>query len=297
MRRATMYQDRLYLTGDYFAPWHNRGIATITRTDVIERMDVIERNHSPYSARTARKVLSKLFVWAMGKAWVEANPVVGTMQPGTPSSRERVLTDAELVAIWRACFQLPTRPLRSSWRANDDAFGTIVHLLILTAARRSEIGGMRWSELDLNTGTWTLPAERSKNHRAHTIPLPQAALDILYTIPRSEHDSVFGYNGNANGFGSWDKCKMKLEHLLGDNVQAWWLHDLRRTAATGMANIGVPPHVIEQILNHVSGHKSGVAGVYNRATYDQQVKAALERWANHVLALVEGRPGANVIAL
>jgi integrase len=297
MRRATMYQDRLYLNGDYFATFHSRGITNISRTDVIERMDVIERTHTPYAARTARKVLSKLFKFAMGRAWVEVNPVIGTQQPGTPSSRERVLSNDELVTIWRGCELQTPPPGRSSWRANDSAFSSIIRLLILTGARRTEIGGMCWSEIDFAAGTWTLPGERSKNHRAHTLPLPKAALDILKAIPRGEHNSVFGFNGNASGFTSWDKCKIKLGHSLGDAVKPWWLHDLRRTAATGMANIGVAPHIIEQILNHVSGHKGGVAGIYNRATYDQQVKTALERWANHVVALVEGRPGANVVAL
>jgi integrase len=299
-RRSTMYQDKLYLTGDYFGPFHGRGIASITRADVIERMNVIERNHTPFSARTARKVVSKFFVWALGKGMVEINPVVGTPSlEEAISSRERVLSNDELVAIWRACEpQARTdQHQRPSWQANDDAFGYVIRLLILTAARRGEIGGMCWSELDLAAGTWTLPAARSKNHRAHTLPLPQAALDILAAIPRGEHDSVFGFKGSARGFGSWDKHKGRLERRLGDAVQSWWLHDLRRTAATGMADIGVVPHVIEQILNHISGHKRGVAGIYNRSRYDEQVKVALQRWSEHVLALVEGRPGANVVAL
>jgi integrase len=185
-----------------------------------------------------------------------------------------VLTDAELVAIWRAC--------------GEDDFGRIVRLLILTAQRRSEIGGMAWSEIDMDAGTWTLPAARAKNHRAHTLPLPPTALELLAGVPHlALRDQLFGERA-AGGFTRWFEAKGDLDSRLGKAVQPWTLHDLRRTCATRMADIGVQPHIIEQVLNHASGHKRGVAGVYNRSPYAKEVKAALALWAEHVRALVTG---------
>jgi integrase len=176
-----------------------------------------------------------------------------------------------LVAIWKACL--------------EEDFGWIVRLLILTAARRSEVGGMRTSEFDGN-GNWTIPAARSKNARAHTLPLSEAAARIIASVPQmAERDQLFGERA-ARGFVSWEKFKTLLDARCG--VSNWTIHDLRRTAATGMATIGVQPHIIEQILNHQSGHKRGVAGIYNRSSYDREVRAALALWSDHVTALVTG---------
>jgi integrase len=185
-----------------------------------------------------------------------------------------VLTDPELAALWRAC-------------GNDD-FGRIMRLLILTGGRRQEIGGMRWSELDADQGTWTLPAERSKNARAHPLPLPAAAWEIIQTVPRRlSRDHLFGTFARE-GFTRWG-MKVVLDKDLGEAVRPYHLHDVRRTAATRMADIGVAPHIIEQVLNHQSGHKGGVAGIYNRSSYDREVRAALALWADYVLRhLVEG---------
>jgi integrase len=271
---------RLYLTGSYFKPLHAIGIGDITHPDVAARLSAITRSHSSNTAGAARRQIAAMFKWAMEEGWTTVNPVIGTRRPADPRARERVLTDAELAAIWNAC--------------GDDKHGRIVRLLILLGARRQEVGGMRWSELDLDAGTWTLPAERSKNHRAHTIALPAAALDIIKAVPRRGRDQLFGDRADG-GFTSWEYAKRQLDsRLVG--VKPWKLHDLRRTCATGMADIGVEPHHIEAALNHFSGHRRGVAGVYNRSAYERAVKAALTRWAEHVTALVEGRKS-KILAL
>ena len=154
---------------------------------------------------------------------------------------------------------------------------------------------MAWSEFDLKAGTWRLPPERSKNGKAHTIVLPKSALEILASIPRSEErDHLFG--ARDVGFTAWGYAKAELDRRLGDKVRPWKIHDVRRTVATGMANIGIEPHIIEAVLNHYSGHRSGIAGIYNLATYPAQVKAALERWNQHIIAMVKGRKS-NVVAL
>jgi integrase len=145
---------------------------------------------------------------------------------------------------------------------------------------------MRWSELD-DAGIWALPAERSKNKRSHTIALPSAALAIIASVPHTERDHLFGSWGA--GFTSWPWRKQELDRCLGDAVKSWRVHDIRRTVATGLADIGVQPHIIEAVLNHYGGHRAGVAGVYNRSSYAAAMKSALTRWSEHVLALVEGR--------
>jgi integrase len=166
----------------------------------------------------------------------------------------------------------------------------IVRLLILLGSRAGEIGGMRWGELNLDSGTWALPADRSKNHRAHAIVLPAPALDIIRGVPQQiGRDWLFGVRGN--GFAEWSRAKHRLDQRLG--VPAWKVHDIRRSVATHMGDLGFAPHVIEGVLGH---HRQNVATTYNRSRYDREVTAALAAWAAHVLALVEGRES-NVVTL
>jgi integrase len=274
VRPNTYRELKRFLTGPYFQPLHSMALDLITRRNIATRIAKIETESGKPTATNARTALSALYAWALGHGLTELNPVVGTISPERAQSRERVLTDGEIVAIWRGC--------------GEDDFGRIVRLLLLTGARRQEIGGMRWSELDGKSGMWTLPAARTKNHRAHTLPLPAMALDIIASVPRMvERDQLFGERA-ASGFTSWSEAKQVLDVRLGEAVQSWTLHDLRRTAATKMGDIGVQPHIVEQVLNHASGHKRGVAGVYNRSPYEREVRAALARWADHVRALVEG---------
>jgi integrase len=203
----------------------------------------------------------------MGAGLCESNPVIGTYKPKDTARRDRVLSDAELAAVWKSC------------REND--YGKIVRLLILTAARRQEVGGMRWSEIE--NDVWTIPVERSKNGLAHALPLPPPAMQIIERVPQwGGRDWLFGVSGE--GYRHWSASKVELDERSG--VKGWVIHDLRRTTATRMADLKVSPHVIETVLNHISGHRAGVAGIYNRSTYVDEVRAALERWASHVEKLV-----------
>ena len=286
LRPESFRVTKLYLTGPYFKALQVLAVIAVTRSDVAAAIRAIVRNHSTATAAAARRALSAFFAWciAEGELGNGANPVDGSHRPADPTPRDRVLTDAELVEIWKAACQ-------------DDEPGKIIRLLILLGSRRQEVGGMRWSELDLDAGTWTLPAERSKNRRAHTITLPPAALAIINSVPLTSRDHLFGHRA-ADGFATWSNAKADLDRRLGDAVKGWRLHDLRRSAATKMADIGVEPHVVEACLNHYSGHRAGVAGVYNRARYEQATKLALVKWADHVLALAECRaPAENVVSL
>jgi integrase len=285
LRPTSFAMTELYLTGDYYQPLHGRSLGAITPDEVSSCTKAIERKHSKPTAATARRHLSTFFAWTITERLLRSggNPVDGSYLPEDPKPRDRVLTDTELVAVWNAC-------------DGDDDHSKIVRLLILTAARRGEIGGMTWDEVD--GGKWTLPAVRSKNGRKHEMALPPAALDIIHSVPRQAgRDHLFGDRAAA-GFRNWYSGKQALERRLGNSVKKpFVIHDIRRTVATGMANIDVEPHIIEAVLNHYSGHRAGMGGVYNLAKYPGQMKSALSRWANHVAALVEGRDDSNVVAM
>ena len=273
---------KLYLLdGDYFRPLHGMGVNEIAHPDIAARISAITRSHSAHTAAAARRTISAAFRWFMEEGWTTTNPVIGTRKPPQAKPREHVLTDAELAKVWKAC--------------GDDDFGRIVRLLILLGSRRQEIGGMRQSELDLEANTWMLPPERSKNHRGFTVALPPPALAIIKSVPQTSRDHLFGDRASG-GFTSWSRSKRELDRSLTGHVRPFRVHDIRRSVATGMADIGIEPHVIEACLNHYSGHRRGTAGVYNRSNYERAVKAALARWSEHVLALAEGRES-NIVAL
>jgi integrase len=247
LRPRSFAEVKRYLTGSYFRVLHALPVDTVTRKDIAGRLVAITRESSSNTAARSRDLLHAFFVWALQMGYVEHNPVLGTIKPKEAEGRTRVLSDAELGAVWRA--------------ASDDEHGKIVKLLILTAARRQEIGGMHWSELDEARGTWTLPAARAKNNHAHTLPLPPAAWVIINCVLRTtSRDHLFGVRAER-GFSTWASAKADLDKRLGEDVAPFVLHDLRRTVATKMADLGVQPHIIEEILNHRGGHKAGIAGL------------------------------------
>ncbi|GJD94154.1 tyrosine-type recombinase/integrase [Methylobacterium iners] len=258
-------------------PLHGMALQDIDRRTVAARLAEVAAESGGVTANRARAYLSGFFGWAMREGIADANPVIGTGRPIEEKSRDRVLSDQELVAIWQAC--------------RDDAFGRIVKLLILTGQRRLEIGEMVRSEVDLPRALLTLPGERTKNALPHEVPLSGPAMVILSGAPDCGHAHYFGEN--ASPFQGWSKAKANLDTRIraaGAKVAPWRLHDLRRTVATKMSDdLGVLPHVVEAILNHASGHRAGVAGIYNRAHYRAEKRQALDRWADHVEALVSGR--------
>lgn len=283
LRPSSLRISRLYLTGSYFRPLHPLAVGNVTRADVARAIRAIVGKHSAVTAAAARRAFSAFFGWAIAEGLLGngANPVDGAFSPEGPAARDRVLSDAELVTVWRACL--------------DDDFGRVTRLLILLGSRRQEVGGMCWSELDLDTATWTLPAARSKNKRSHTITLPAAAVDIIRSVPLSTRDNLFGDRAEG-GFTHWGG-KQRLDGRLAGAVKAWTLHDIRRTAATGMINIGVEPHIVEAVLNHFGGHRAGIAATYNRSKYTEQIARALQRWADHVEQLLSGTKSVNVLSL
>jgi len=270
-------------------PLHSLSVFKISRRHIAARVADIATEQGAVSAARARTALSTMFNWAIREGLdIPANPVHGTNRPEQPKSRERVLSYGELAEIWQAC--------------GDDDYGRIVRLLILTAQRRDEVGGMRWQELDTEAGQWFLPSARTKNHREHVLPLVRDALALLPHC-RTGRDHIFGdgprrEGDQHRGFSGWSKSKAALDARIlaarkmvdagAKPLSHWTVHDLRRTAATVMADqLGVLPHIVEAILNHVSGHRAGVAGVYNRARYQAEMRQALERWGAYVSDIVE----------
>jgi integrase len=280
-RPTSMRTSRLYLL-HHAKPLHALELGKITRALIATELNRIERESGAVSANRFRATVSSFFNWAAREGLIDTNPAAFTNKRAeTP--RDRVLTDDEIRAIWAA---LP-----------PGDFGDIVRLLLFSGQRRSEIAELTWQEIDFERGLIVLPASRTKNKREHIVPMSgpvRAILDARTHI--YGRDLVFGVRGIGRfGFG---KYKRRLDQVLAGAVtKKWIVHDLRRTVATGMADrLGIQPHIVEAILNHQSGHKGGVAGVYNRATYAAEKKQALERWADYVSALVEGRD-VNVVPM
>jgi integrase len=254
----------------------NRPIASITRADIAARLQELVAENGPVAAARARSNLSALFAWSIREGLYDgANVVADTNDPDTRHKRERVLSASEIKAVWSAC--------------QDDDFGAILRLLILLGARGSEIGGLKFSDINFDTGMLTIPGSRTKSHRALELPLPVMALNILHAVTRrADNDHLFG---GDRGFLSWSKAKALLDARItaaeGRALVPWTIHDCRRTVATGMADLGVLPHTIEAVLNHV-GHKAGIAGVYNKASYAREKAAALARWAAHLSGVLSG---------
>jgi integrase len=260
---------------DHWKPLHLLPLAKVARVNIAGELGRIAKEHGPIAANRSRAYLSTLYAWAIGEGLADANPVIGTNKSGEEVSRDRVLSGNEVGLIWR--------------HAGAGQYGAIVRLLLLTGQRREEVAAMRWPELDLDKGFWALPASRTKNARPHDVPLSQPTIEILQDQVRQPgREFVFGEG--TGPFQGWSKAKSALDNRLQEAgmTAPWRLHDLRRTAATGMANLGVQPHVVEAVLNHASGHKAGVAGVYNRSSYAAEKSAALTLWASHVMTLVEG---------
>jgi integrase len=280
-------------------------LAAIDRNAVAARLSEVAAENGPIASNRVRASLSTFFAWGIGEGLIDWNPVIGTNR-NDEVERDRVLSDAELKEIWAGL--------------EDDDYGDIVKLLVLTAQRREEIGGLRWSEVDFERGDIVLfgakaktrkfvvmPDARTKNKFEHDVPMADLVVAILKERKRiADRDLVFGQG--EGGYQGWSNSKLALDGRVSEArkkaqgrkwkaMPEWHLHDLRRTAATGMGEkLGMLPHVVEAVINHVSGTKSGVAGVYNRARYTREKRQALEAWATHVLNVVSDQES-NVIPL
>ena len=265
--------------------WADREVRTIDGHDIYSVVEESRRTGIPglqrrnaatsdARARSMARTLSKFFAWLVEHRRVTVNPCLGQKVPPA-RSRDRALTEAEIKKFWEAA------------DAERVEFSAPLKVLLLTGQRLGEVTGMTRSELAEDLATWTIPGARTKNHRQHVVPLAPLVRDLIAAVPATGGEFVFTTDGEAPvSLGS--KIKNRLDAAM--SVPPWRLHDLRRTAVTGLAELGIRPDVIELCVNHVSGTRGGIAGVYNKSELMAERRAALERWAAQVSGLISGRP-------
>jgi integrase len=276
--RARTYAIVKYQLEILWKPLHGLTVAGVNRTAIAAQANTIAKERGPVAANRARSTLSAVFAWAIGEGLCDENPVTGTNKREENGPRERTLSDSEAAALWLG--------------APEDHFGQIVRLLLLTGCRREEIGLLRWSEIDMDARTITLPPARTKNGRQHIVSLSESALKVLQSVPRREgRDYVFGRNGD--GYSNWSEAKERLDAII-KLKKPWTLHDLRRTVRTGLGMLGVAPHIAEAVLNHLP---SKLIRTYDRNTYATEKRDVLERWASHLAVAIAQASGANVTTL
>jgi integrase len=263
--------------------WYARPLASITKADVLALLDRVLDRGKPRAVNLLLAHVKRMFNWCVERGLLETSPAATVKPPSPKSERDRVLTDAELYEVWHGCGRL-------GW-----PFGPLVQLLMLTAQREGEVAAMRWPDLDLDAGTWALTSAQTKAGRAHLIPLPRAAVQLLQALPRvADCDLVFPAirTGNTRPVCGFSKVKVRLDRICG--AEGWVLHDLRRTVATAMARLRVPPHITEKILNHSSSRVAGpMAKIYQRYDYLEERREALEEWTATLMQIV----GGNVVKL
>jgi integrase len=246
-----------------------RPLAEVSRADIVALLDRMMGTGRPYMANRVRAALSAFFNWCVANSRLEASPAQNVPAPFKEKSRDRVISDDEIGALWNA------------WNEMGWPFGQAFKLMLVTGQRRNEVARMRWADVDLDKALWTLPREATKADRRHEVPLTDLALGILSAAPRNG-EFVFTTNGRTPISG-FSRAKKRCDELSG--VTDWHLHDLRRTVASNLARLGIPPHITDKILNHASGEISGVRAVYNRYGYTAEKQEALEKWAEY-LALI-----------
>jgi integrase len=251
--------------------WTGKSIHDVTKRDVVEVVSAIEQRGAPVAANKTLKSIKTFLRWCVGRAVLDQSPAEGVPLPAKEVARDRVLDDQELAQVILAA------------RKVGEPYGGIVELLALTGQRREEVAQLSWEELDLEQRIWILPRSRTKNAKQHAVHLSEQSLDVLMRASK-RGPSVFSTPG-AKSFSEFSKAKRQLDQLSG--VTGWRLHDLRRTCVSGMARLGVAPHVADKILNHQSGTISGVAAVYQRHEFLAERQKALDIWGAHVGKLLK----------
>ena len=254
--------------------WKGRQITDISRADIRDCIDSIMQRGAIAMAARAFRVIRAMFNWCVGRGLIETSPCVGLVPPPTGRPRERFLSDDELAAVLRTAMAIPGH------------YGAIVMMLALTGQRRSEVANMRWEELDLEKGIWTLPAKRTKARRSHAVHLTP---EMLALLPEREDDQPLVFSSPSGkpfqAFG-----QMKERHDKASGVSDWVIHDLRRTSPAAWLHVA---HVADKILNHQSGAISGIAAVYQRHQFMAERKAAIELWSRHMAAILRMQNGSK----
>ena len=282
-RPATALETERSLKREVVDRWKNRRLSSITRADVLAMLDEIVDRGSPIAANRLLATFRKCCAWAIERGLIETSPCAGITQPAANRTRDRVLSDVELRRVWLGADKLAY------------PFGDMVKLLILTGARRDEVAGLTWIELHIEAKSWRLPRERAKNNSEHDIPLSPLAISVLNTLPRLGSSPHFLFTTNMRSHVSgYSKSKIALDKIIGGDgdgpIPHWTFHDIRRSVATGLARLGINLPVIERILNHVSGSFAGIVGTYQRHSFAEEKRIALNAWGEFVEHLVAGEP-------
>lgn len=270
---------------DILPAFSARRLSEIRRAEIHDMLDSIIGRGAPVLANRTLAWFKRMCTWSIERGIIDTSPALGMRPPSIETARDRVLSDDELVAVWRAAETI-------GW-----PYGDFVKLLILSGQRRSEVANLTWRELDLDKLIWTLPAARAKNGVEHAIPLSDSVADILMSLPRiAGSEFVFTFDGEAPIKG-FSVVKHRLAGHLPGGMTAWTLHDLRRSFASGCARLGVGIHIVEKLLNHTGGSFAGIVKVYQRHEFADEKAVAMQTWARHVHALVTGDAGGNVVTL
>jgi integrase len=273
---------------DVIPCWRNKLTQEIRRRDVIELLDEVQDRGSPIMANRVLAAVRRMFVWCVERGIIEASPCAGIRPPAVERSRDRVLSDDELRDVWLATEKV-------GW-----PFGPLAKLLILTGQRLNEVSRMRWAEIDMDAHVWTIPRERTKNDIAHNVPLSSQSLAVLHALPviPSNAGLVFTTTGYSS-VGGFSRAKTRIDGAIArarassEPLLRWTFHDLRRTVASGMARLRIDIHVVEKVLNHSSGSFAGIVGVYQRHTFADEKREALQAWGNFVQQLIGAQPAAE----
>jgi integrase len=274
--------------GEFIPHWRGRKIQEITKRDVVDRLEKIA-DRAPIMANRSLAAVRKMFNWAVTKDILAASPCIGIEAPSPEQSRDRILTDHELRLVWNAA------------DADASPFGPLVQLLILTGQREAEVAGVCDDEIDRTTRLWTLSGQRTKNGERHEVPLSDPALEIIDAQPRiGAKRFLFSLDG-VRPVTTFSRAKNRIDAAVvaacGEPMPHWTFHDLRRTMVSGMARLGIELPVIEKCVNHKSGSFRGIVGTYQRHSFLDEKRKALEVWASFVQSTVSGKKPANVIPL
>jgi integrase len=255
--------------------WAGRSIHEISKRDVVEVVTAIEQRGAPVAANKTLKSIKTFLRWCVGRAVLDQSPAEGVPLPSKEVARDRVLEDNELAHVILAARKL------------GGPYGGIVELLALTGQRREEVARLQREELDLTRQVWTLPKTRTKNAKVHVVHLSEQSMAV---VKRAEQTGLYVFSLlGTKPFPGFSRAKRRLDQLSG--VTGWRLHDLRRTCVSGMARLGIAPHVADKILNHQAGTISGVAAVYQRHEFLAERQEALKRWGTHVARIVSEAAG------
>jgi integrase len=300
-RHRSWKEEKRIVDKDLLPDFGSRLLVDIRRRDVRELVEAIARKrNAPVMANRTLGLLSRMFNFALDREWIEASPATRIPDPGEERSRDRVLTDDELCELWlrlesRAKEVEPTDEEEGAQQDEEKkphitpAMAQAFQVQLLTAQRPGEVRSMKWLDLDLENGWWSIPAAVAKNRRAHRVPLSKTVVDVLKRRLEAAGERAIFVFENRRGAGSVMHRGKKAASMLCKSLTfEFRAHDLRRTAATRMAEAGVPRDHIAKVLNHVEGGPAATR-VYDRYDYDAEKRDALDRWARRLAAILEGK--------